>query len=98
MSHRGHPKVLQYIFFHQKLPSLASYSSAHPIQDLLPCEKPSYCGGSAPQYLKACCIPASSISSWYTLRSSALGHLVVRRTRTSMTQSRGFAIVEQIVS
>ncbi len=49
--------------------------------------------GSAPQYLKAYCIPVSSIPSRSTLRSSARGHLVVPRTRTSMTQSRSFAIV-----
>jgi len=35
----GHYKVL---FFHQKLPSLASYSPAHTIQDLLSPEKLSY--------------------------------------------------------
>src|SRR6218665_1382161 len=36
------PKVLQYLFFHQELSSLASYSSAHPIKDLFPCEKLSH--------------------------------------------------------
>ena len=49
--------------------------------------------GSAPQYLKAYCIPVSSIPSRSTLRSSARGHLLVPWTRTSMTQSRSFAIV-----
>jgi len=49
--------------------------------------------GSAPQYLKAYCIPVSSIPSHSTLRSSAWGHLFLPRTRTSMTQSRSFAIV-----
>src|SRR6218665_2175175 len=49
--------------------------------------------GSAPQYLKAYCIPVSSIPSRSTLWSSAWGHLVVPRTRTSMTQSISFTIV-----
>src|SRR6218665_486456 len=49
--------------------------------------------GSALQYLKAYSIPVSSIPSCSNLRSSVLGHLVVFRTRTSMTQSRSFAIV-----
>ena len=54
--------------------------------------------GSAPQYLKAFCIPVSSTISRSTLRSSAMGHLVVTRTRTSMVQSRSFATVEQATS
>ena len=45
---------------------------------------PSY--GSAPQYLKAHCIPVSSIHNRYTRRSLARGHLVVPWTRTSMAQ------------
>src|SRR6218665_619590 len=48
---------------------------------------------SAPQYPKAYYIPVSTIPSHSTLRSSARGHLVVYRTRTSMAQSRNFAIV-----
>jgi len=51
--------------------------------------------GSAPQYLKAYCIPVSSVPSRSTFRSSARGHLVVPRTRTSMTQSRSSPIVGQ---
>src|SRR6218665_3548997 len=39
------------------------------------------------------CVPVSSIPSRSTLRSSARGHLLVPRTRTSMTQSRSFAIM-----
>src|SRR6218665_1135662 len=49
--------------------------------------------GSAPQYLKAYCIPVTSIPSRLTLRSSARGHLLVPRTRTSMIQSGSFSIV-----
>ena len=49
--------------------------------------------GSAPQYIKAYCIPFSSIPSRSTLRSSARGHLVVPRTQTSMTQSRSVSVV-----
>src|SRR6218665_748088 len=53
--------------------------------------------GSVPQYLKAeglgKCTSIASIRSRSTLQSSARGHLVVPRTRTSMTQSRSFAIV-----
>src|SRR6218665_1552607 len=41
-SHCGHPNVLPYLFFHQKLPPLASYSSAHPIEDLHSGEKLAY--------------------------------------------------------
>src|SRR6218665_1945143 len=48
---------------------------------------------SASQYLNAYCIPVSSIPSRSALWSSAWGHLVVPRKRTSMAQSRSFAIV-----
>src|SRR6218665_4109100 len=86
-----HPKVLPYLFFHQNLPSLASNSSTNPIQDLLPHEKLSYwlCS-TIPQGLL---YPSfhysysrSTIPSRSTLRSSARGHLLAPRTRTSMTQ------------
>jgi len=53
-----------------------------------------YLTGSAAQYLKAHCIPVSSVPSCSTLRSSARGHLVVLRTCTTVTQSRSFAIVD----
>src|SRR6218665_1742098 len=60
--------------------------------DLLPCEKLSFwlCS-SIPQ--SSHCIKVSSIHSRSTLRSSARGHLVVPRSRTSIAQSRSFAIV-----
>jgi hypothetical protein len=49
--------------------------------------------GSAPHYLRSYCTPVSSLPSRSSLRSSARGHLVVPRVRTSMAQSRSFAIV-----
>src|SRR6218665_311951 len=72
-----------------KLPSLASCSSAHPIQDLLPCEKLFHwlCITipqgllSASQFLLCLVVPPFGLGS---------GHLVVPRTRTSMTQSIKF--------
>ena len=49
--------------------------------------------GSAPLYLKTHCIPVSSLPGRSSLRSSAHGHLVVPRTRTSTAQNRSFAVV-----
>src|SRR6218665_493714 len=49
--------------------------------------------GSAPEYLKAYSIPVSSIPSRSTLWFLAQGHLVVHRSRTSMTQFRSSAIM-----
>ena len=48
--------------------------------------------GSDPQYLKAYCIPVSSIPSRSTIWSSARGHFIVPRTRTSMTQPRSLLL------
>src|SRR6218665_3655269 len=49
--------------------------------------------GSAPHYLNTCCIPVPSLPGPSSLRSSARGHLVVPRTRTSVAQSKSLAIV-----
>ena len=49
--------------------------------------------GSAPHYHRSYCTPVSSLPSRSSLRSSARGHLVVPQVRTSMAQSRSFAIV-----
>jgi len=52
--------------------------------------------GSVPQYFKAYCISVSSIivvPPFGHHLGSAWGHLFVPQTRTSLTQSRSFAIV-----
>ena len=59
--------------------SLASYSSAHTVQDLLPHEKLScWLCSTVGAYLKAYWVPVSSIKPSRTnLRSSTWGHVVV---------------------
>src|SRR6218665_986819 len=68
-SHMGHLKFLPYLFFHQKLPSLAGLPIHQHIQ-LKICSSMRNClTGSVTQYLKACCIPVSSIPGRSTLHS-----------------------------
>jgi len=82
----GHPKVLPHLLFHQKLPSLISYLSMHPIPGLFLCEKLSnWLCTTTPQGLLH-----RSFFYTYSFNPSVFGsgHLVVPRTRTYMTESR----------
>jgi len=91
VSYMGTSKGSPILFFHQKLTSLASYSSTHPIQDLLPHVKLPYwlCSTLSQGLLVVSQFLLYLVVPPFGLR----GHLIVPRTRTFMTQYRSFAIV-----
>ena len=74
---------------HLKLPSLPTYLSVHPIQDLLPCEKLSYWLCST--IFQGLLYPISSVPSRSTLRSSA------RATWLSLGQVRLWLSLEVLL-
>src|SRR6218665_3176843 len=58
-----------------------------------------WCGGAclawSPSYLRELCRPLSSCAGRRTLRSSALGNLVVPFARSAAMQTRSFSVVGQ---